>query len=186
MATESFGSSFGNPSRYIGSSPLGEIGKALKIGATVYGMEKSGLIKYLDELGVKQKNGVFSFENKPAEVPGAVVPTGQPMGGAIGMGAAPPTGMPPSGAPDMAPQPIAPQAMPPAATGVTTPEMGPPLLPFSGKSIIDGTSLNNPDDFNPAEGNYGYTQQLASGNEYQQVPGYGRTAGMMKSMFGLA
>jgi hypothetical protein len=189
----------------MGSSPLGEIGKALKIGATVYGMEKSGLIKYLDELGVKQKNGGFSFENKkdtpiPGAVPpidqvpqaggpmtygnqeaqapiaGAVAPTSQPMGGPLGSSYDPKTGQQMYGDTGLNKN----YSPPNLSSDV---QMG---LPLTGKSILGDSVMKNPDDFNPAEGNYGYTQQLASGNEYTQQPGYGQTAGMMKSMFGLA
>jgi hypothetical protein len=180
MATESFGVSFGNPSRYMGSSPLGEIGKALKTGAMVYGMEKSGLIKYLDELGVKQKNGGFSFENKKdASIPGAVSPIDQ----------VPQAGGPMTYGNQGAEAPIA-GAVPPALTPTSelaSPETAPVPMPrIRGVDLLeDKISVANPNDFDPRE-NYGYTEQLASGNEYTQQPGYGRTAGMMKSMFGLA
>jgi hypothetical protein len=214
MATESFGASFGNPSRYMGSSPLGEIGKALKTGAMVYGMEKSGLIKYLDELGVKQKNGGFSFENKKdATIPGAVSPidqvpqAGGPMtygnkGAASSMsGAVAPDGItqvPQAGGPLFSS--YNPTTMTnvygvntgvnkefaPATSGVTTPEAAPVPMPrLQGIDILDGRVEMNPNDYDPRE-NYGYTQQLASGNEYQNSPGYGSTAKKMSSFFGMA
>ncbi len=176
MATESFGASFGNPRQYMGSSPIGEIWKGLKTGAAVYGMEKSGLIKYLDELGVKQKNGVFSFENKkdtavtgavpPASQPmggpitygdqtaeapiaNAVPPTSQPMGGPLGSSAHPTTGVPYYGRADT--------DFSPPTSGVTTPEARPvPMPDLTGKSILNDISLNNPDDYNSAPLQSGY------------------------------
>jgi len=206
MATESFGASFGNPRQYMGSSPIGDIWKGLKTGAAVYGMEKSGLVKYLDELGVKQKNGVFSFENKKdTAVTGAVPPTSQPMGGPITYGnqaaeapianAIPPTSQPMGG-------PLGSSAHPttgvpyygkadtnyaPPTSGITTPEARPvPMPELTGKSILNDISLNNPDDYNPAPLQSGYNTTLASGNEYQNVPGYGKTQKIMSSFFGLA
>jgi len=198
MATESFGASFGNPRQYMGSSPIGDIWKGLKTGAAVYGMEKSGLVKYLDELGVKQKNGVFSFENKKdtpingaappinqvpqageASIANAVPPTSQPMGGPLGSSANPTTGVPYYGKADT-------DYFPPTS-GITTPEARPvPTPELTGKSILNDISLNNPDDYNPAPLQSGYNTTLASGNEYQNVPGYGKTQKIMSSFFGLA
>jgi hypothetical protein len=196
MATESFGVSFGNPNRYIGSSPLGEIWKGLKTGASVYGMQKTGFIDFLDKLGVKQKDGVFSFGNDaaPAAAP-APVPEGS---------AAPPAAMAP------APQPVppTPAVVPPApvdnplndpafkpqsgfvmpqTSGYTTPETQPVPTPrLQGVDILDGKiSINNPNDFDPRE-NFGYTTQLATGSEYTQQPGYGKNKKLMSSLFGMA
>jgi len=213
MATESFGASFGNPNRYIGNSPLGEIWKGLKTGASVYGMQKTGLIDYLDKLGVKQNNGVFSFnQSKPATtVPGAVVPSidqvpqaGGPMTygnqGAPIAGAVAPDGIaqvPQAGGPLFSS--YNPTTMTnvygantgtnkefaPANQGSQVELPSPP--PKTGMSILDGTvSLDNPNDWDPARENSGYTQQLASGNEYQQQPGYGKTKKLMSSLFGMA
>jgi hypothetical protein len=217
MATESFGASFGNPNRYIGNSPLGEIWKGLKTGASVYGMQATGFTDFLDKLGVKQKkDGSFSFENQtPAAIPaGAVAPSIDQVpqaGGPITYGN---QGAPIAGA--VAPDGIAqvPQAGGPlfsnynAVTGTNvygpyggnnknyslpnSAELQPdiikpvPMPRLQGVDILDGKiSVANPDDFNPAEGG-GYTQQLASGNEYQQQPGYGKTKKLMSSLFGMA
>ena len=55
MATEvPFGLTFGNPSKYIGSSGIGQ---AVKTGLLAYGMQKSGLKSWLDDLGKKTPEG---------------------------------------------------------------------------------------------------------------------------------
>lgn len=61
MADTPFGASFGDPRKYIGSSG---IGGAIKTGLTAYGMQKSGLTDFLNNL------------NKPQQpnIPGAVQP----------------------------------------------------------------------------------------------------------------
>jgi len=216
MATESFGVSFGNPNRYIGSSPLGEIWKGLKTGASVYGMQATGFTDFLDKLGVKQKkDGSFSFEGQnssavpagpvagaaapplseaqlsagsnwgamggqsPATVAGAVVPTSMPMGGPLGSSYDPRTGQQMYGDTRLD------KNYAPANHGVQV-ELPAPKPRLSGEDLLSGkVSVANPNDFNPAEGG-GYTQQLASGNEYQQQPGYGKTKKLMSSLFGMA
>ena len=64
MAAETpFGLSFGDPRRYMGQSPLAEIGKAAKTGLMLYGLQKSGAIKALDDMGIKSDSkGGFSFK----------------------------------------------------------------------------------------------------------------------------
>lgn len=213
MATESFGASFGNPSKYMGSSPLGEIWKGLKTGASVYGMQKTGLIDYLDKLGVKQKNKGFSFEgqNSPAVPAGAVAPSIDQVPQAGGPMTYGNQGTPIAGA--MVPDGIAqvPQAggplfssyNPTTMTNVygvntgTNKEFAPtsqgvpitapvPMPRLTGEDILSGKiSVANPNDVDPRE-NYGYTDQLASGNEYQQQPGYGKNKKLMSSLFGMA
>jgi hypothetical protein len=213
MADTPFGASFGNPNRYMGSSPLGSIAQALKIGATVYGLDKSGATSFLDSLGIKQNNGVFSFNQKKpdATVPGAVAPSIDQVPQAGGPMTYGNQGAPIAGA--VAPDGIAqvPQAggplfsnynpttmtnvygsntgtnkeFAPASQGSQVELPSPP--PKTGMSILDGTvSLDNPNDWDPARDNSGYTQQLASGNEYQQQPGYGKTKKLMSSLFGMA
>lgn len=196
MATESFGASFGNPSKYMGSSPLGEIWKGLKTGASVYAMQKTGLTDYLDKLGVKQKDGVFSFGNNSAAAPaGAVVPpidqvpqAGGPM--TYGnQGAETPVAavVPPAPGDNILNDPaFKPQSgfvMPPTS-GYTTPQAAPVPMPrLTGEDILGGKiSGANPNDYNPAEGG-GYTDQLASGSELQQ-PGYMKMRKVMASLFG--
>jgi hypothetical protein len=71
-----FGLSFGNPAKYMGQSPLAEIGKAAKTGLILYGLQQSGAIEALDKLGVKPNAaGTFSYNN-PATPTGAVPPVG--------------------------------------------------------------------------------------------------------------
>jgi len=63
-----FGLTFGNPSKYMGQNPgLVEAGKALKTGAAIWGLQKSGLIGVLDSMGVKQnQSGGFSYNTPSA------------------------------------------------------------------------------------------------------------------------
>jgi hypothetical protein len=66
MADTPFGLSFGQPSRYMGQSPLAEIGKAAKTGLMAYGLQKSGAVDWLNKQGLSQnKQGGWGF-NAPA------------------------------------------------------------------------------------------------------------------------
>ena len=183
MATDvPFGLSFGDPRRYMGSSPLAEIGKAAKTGLVLYGLQQTGAIDALDKLGVKPNQaGTFSYNN-PAGPTGSAPPTGvamQPVVPNAPMASAPPP--PPAIATpvyDNAPM----STTPPANIGV---------------DILDGTyngaqqSFVNPQaqrDFNPLMPQATPNPVAMSGNEYQQMPGYGKLAkafqGMAGGMFG--
>jgi hypothetical protein len=185
MATKeiSFAESFGDPRRYMGQSPLAEIGKALKTGGILYGLQKSGAIEALDKMGIKA-DGKGGFGYQPQKPAGSVPPTGQPMS-------------PQPVAPQLgAALPVAPTAVPPAAPDASVgvqvtpvPDAGPsnfqintltPPPPDAGRQILDGTfrpqssavDVTNPTDFNtfaPDTGN----QVALTGNEYQQIPGFG-------------
>lgn len=73
MAAETpFGASFGDPRRYMGQSPLAEIGKALKTGGILYGLQKSGAIEALDQMGIKSDGkGGFNLPQPAGSVPPA-------------------------------------------------------------------------------------------------------------------
>lgn len=173
MADTPFGLSFGNPAKYMGQSPLAEIGKAAKTGLILYGLQQTGAIDALDKLGVKpNQDGKFSYSNP-------VAPTAS----------APPTGV--------AVQPVAPNinAFTPAiATPVydsapvsTTPPANIGVDVLDGKYHGNEQSFVNPQaqrDFNPVVPQTGYNQILATGNEYQQMPGYGKLAKAMQGMAG--
>lgn len=173
MADTPFGLSFGNPAKYMGSSPLAEIGKAAKTGLVLYGLQQTGAIDALDKLGVKPNSaGTFSFNNP-------VAPTGT----------APPTGV--------AVQPVAPNAnafTPAVATPVydsapmsTTPPANIGVDVLDGKYHGNEQSFVNPQaqrDFNPFVPQVGYNPIQATGNEYQQMPGYGKLAKAMQGMAG--
>jgi hypothetical protein len=169
-----FGLSFGDPRRYMGQSPLAEIGKAAKTGLVLYGLQQSGAIQALDKLGVKpNQTGGFSYNNPAA-----------------------PTGSVP---PNAATQPVMPKtveqtAVDPAAVApvTTTPIISTPPANI-GNDILDNkyngveTSFVNPQaqrDFNPFVPQTGYNTMLATGNEYQQMPGYGKLAKAMQGMAG--
>jgi len=176
-----FGLSFGNPSKYMGQSPLAEIGKAAKTGLMLYGLQQTGAIDALDKLGVKpNKAGGFSYNN-PTSPTGSVPPVA-PASAAMAPVAPSATGSPvmPSG-------PVAPNSVAPAAPQLLTP---PPTI---GTDILDGK-------FNGAEISFvdpqatrdslvlppqaGYNQMLQTGNEYQQVPGYGKLAKVFQAFSG--
>jgi hypothetical protein len=168
-----FGLSFGNPAKYMGQSPLAEIGKAAKTGLILYGLQQSGAIEALDKLGVKpNQTGGFSYNNP-------VAPTA----------AAPPAGV--------AAQPVVPNA------NAFTPAIATPVYdnaPMSttppaniGFDVLDGkyngaeTSFVNPQaqrDSLVLPQQTGYNTMLATGNEYQQTPGYGKLAKTIQGMAG--
>jgi hypothetical protein len=177
-----FGLSFGDPRRYMGSSPLAEIGKAAKTGLMLYGLQQSGAIAALDKLGVKPNQaGTFSYSN-PIGPTGAVPPSGAAM------------------------QPVVPNA-PTFSTPLPLPAVATPVYdsaPMSttppaniGVDVLDGKyngaeqSFVNPQaqrDFNPFVPQTTPNPVALTGNEYQQLPGYGKLAkafqGMAGGMFG--
>ena len=169
MADTPFGLSFGNPSKYMGQSPLAEIGKAAKTGAVLWGLQQTGAIDALDKLGIKpNQQGGFSLNNAPT----AAVPPVAPV--APTSNAAQPA-IPDATAPT---QPAPMSTTPPANVGV---------------DILDGKyhgaehSFVTPQaqrDFNPVVPQTGYNQILATGNEYQQVPGYGKIEKALKAFAG--
>ena len=176
-----FGLSFGNPSKYMGQSPLAEIGKAAKTGLMLYGLQQTGAIDALDKLGVKPNSaGGFSYNN-PASPTGAVPPvvsTGAPIA---------PVAPSVAGSTVMPSGPVAPNSVAPATPAPLTP---PPTI---GVDILDGkyhgadVSFVNPQaqrDSLVLPQQVGYNQMLQTGNEYQQVPGYGKVAKAFKAFSG--
>ena len=165
-----FGLSFGDPRRYMGQSPLAELGKAGKTFGIAYGLEKSGAVNFLNNIGIKQnKEGRWGF-NPPA---GAVPPVSAT--GATMAPVAPST----TGSPVMPSGAVAPNAVAPTAPAPLTPP------PNVGGDILDGkfegvqTSFVDPQaerDSLVLPQQAGYNQMLQTGNEYQQVPGYGKLA----------
>jgi hypothetical protein len=190
---DSFASSFGDPRKYMGQSPLAEVGKALKTGAVLWGLQQSGAIKALDKLGIKPtQSGGFSYNNSPN--PAGSVP---PMATAgAGMGA-PASGN--SGAPAVPPvdrtQPVMPNAPTPAiATPVydsapmsTTPPANIGVDVLDGKYHGNEQSFVNPQaqrDFNPYMLQDTNNPVALTGNEYQQIPGYGTLGKAIKGFVG--
>lgn len=170
MAAETpFGASFGDPRRYMGQSPLGEIGKGLKAGLTAYALKESGLVDYLNKLNSKP--------SQPVAPPTAAVPVAvQP--------------------PQQAVAPMMPSA--PVQQGVVVspiPDSNTPP-PDIGEQILNGTwtgfppaptgptSLKNPTDFNPLAPDTS-NQMAVSPDDYKNAPGYGKfakVAGMLMGM----
>jgi hypothetical protein len=195
-----FGESFGDPRRYMGQSPLAQVGQALKTGAVLYGLHKSGAIEALDKMGIKSDNkGGFTF-NKPA---GSVPPITSGAAGDMntnGVWGSNP--MPVS--PSSLSQPVMPAMQTaPMAPGVQITPLGQdapsnvqintfaPPPPDAGMQLLNGTfrpqssvDVNNRTDFNPL-GPDASNQFAVSGNHYQQIPGYGklqRIAGQFMGM----
>ena len=190
MADTPFGLSFGNPSRYMGQSPLAEIGKAAKTGLMIYGLEKSGIRQKLDDWGIEisQQGNASVKKQTPA---GAVPPIAQ---GTQGTSPAMQGGFGGPVVPPQATQQVAPvsPATPEGVVVTPIPEIGISQPPAdAGSKILDGTYQNqssvdvkNPTDFNPVAMQDDEQKRL-TGNEYQQVPGYGKLAKIASSMFGM-
>jgi hypothetical protein len=198
MAGESpFGLSFGDPRKYMGQSPLAEVGKAAKTALTLYGLEKSGAIKALDNMGLKSDGkGGFSF-NKPA---GSVPPITSGPGGVNADGVFGTNPMPVS--PMTLNQPIMPVAPAPpmgvqvtpfgqdAPSNVQINMLPEPPAPDAGMQLLNGTyrpqsavDVKNETDFNPLATDAS-NQFAVSGNDYQQVPGYGKLQRIAGAIFG--
>lgn len=200
MAAESpFGLSFGDPRKYMGQSPLAEIGKAAKTGLVLYGLHKSGAIKALDDMGIKSDNkGGFTFNNKPSgSVPpaGAVAPTA-PSATEINMFN---SGMNPAVPPEMQNEPV----MPTQPMGVQVTPMGQdapsnvqintfaPPPPDAGMQLLNGTfrpqssvDVTNPTDFNPLAPDTS-NQMAVSPDDYKNAPGYGKLAKAVQMFAGM-
>lgn len=189
MAAETpFGLSFGDPRRYMGQSPLAEIGKAAKTGLLLYGLEKSGARQALDDMGIKSDSkGGFSF--KPPT--GAVPPITSGSNGVNADGVWGSNPMPVS--PSSLSQPVIP-ATPtaPVAPGVQVTPMGQdapsnvqintfaPPPPDAGMQLLNGTyrpqsavDLQNQTDFNPLPPDAS-NQMAISPDDYKNNPGFGK------------
>lgn len=183
MADTPFGASFGDPRRYMGQSPLAEVGKAIKTGLIGYGIQQSGLENWLNEKGMKKnKQGGYEYSSVAGAVPPSLQGTSAAMGGGFG----------PAVPPQAANAPLVPPAtsvIPPEVAPQPKIDLGPP--PDVGDQILDDkwhvpvSDLSNKTDFNPVAQQTGYNQMLNTGNEYQKAPGYGKLAKTVQTMFGM-
>ena len=196
-----FGESFGDPRRYMGQSPLAQVGQAAKTALTLYGLEKSGAIKALDNIGLKSDGkGGFSF-NKPA---GAVPPITSGAAGDMNTNGVFGTNPMPI-SPSSLSQPVMPVA-PVMPTGVQITPFGQdapsnvqtntfaPPPPDAGMQLLNGTfrpqssvDVRNPTDFNPL-GPDTSNQFAVSGDDYKNVAGYGSAmdkAGKLLKIMGM-
>ena len=168
MATQSFGASFGDPSRYMGKSPLARIGEASKKIGAAYLIQESGLENFLNNnFGIKKDNeGNYNVN-----------------------GAAPP--------PNKGVVPVSPVSPAAVSTPVEQPQItpAPPASQSIGHDVMDDkyygppTSFVNPmniNDFNPVPLQDSNTQQLAGNNDYQSTPGYGSTVKKLMMLAGMA
>ena len=177
MAAETpFGLSFGDPRKYMGQSPLAQIGKGLKEGLTAYALKESGFTDYLNKLGKKEPQGSIA-PIAPAS-PVAVQPP-----------QAAPTAFQPSipAQPGVVVTPIPDSNVPPADIGEQVLDgtwTGFPSAPATPAAPI---SVRNPTDFNPFVPDTG-NQVALTGNEYQQIPGFGSAqdkAGKLMKIMGM-
>lgn len=198
-AVTPFGESFGDPRRYMGQSGFAQIGQALKAYGMIRGLEKSGAIKALDNLGIKPDNrGNFTLNNKPA---GSVPPITSGAAGDMNTNGVFGTNPMPI-SPSSLSQPVMPVAAP-VAPGVQITPLGQdapsnvqintlaPPPPDAGMQLLNGTfrpqssvDVRNETDFNPLAPDYS-NQFAVSGNDYQQIPGFGklqRIAGQFMGM----
>lgn len=188
MAAETpFGASFGDPRKYMGQSPLAQIGQAAKTGLMLYGLQKSGAIDALDNLGIKLDNkGGFSFNNKPA---GSVPPITSGSTGVNADGVWGKNPMPVSPMTFNQPQVQVTPVSPDAPSNVQFNTLPPP--PDAGQQILDGTfrpqssvDVTNPTDFNPLAPDTS-NQMAISPNDYMNVPGYGKLQKIAGQFFGM-
>ncbi len=188
MAAETpFGASFGDPRRYMGQSPLAEIGKAAKTFLTGYALKESGLTDYLNKLG--QKPEQQTVVQGAAPVPPSFNQSLAPV--------APTVAQPPLAAP-MAIPPLAPAQQGVMVNPIPQNEMPPSDI---GEQVLDGKwtgfpsapqptapiSLQNPTDFNPLAPDTS-NQVALTGSEYQQTPGLGSAqekAGKLMKIMGM-
>jgi hypothetical protein len=196
-----FGESFGDPRRYMGQSPMAQIGQALKAYGMIQGLEKSGAIKALDNLGIKaDSRGSFTL-NRPA---GAVPPITSGAAGDMNTNGVFGTNPMPI-SPSSLSQPVMPVApVMPAGAGVQITPMGqeapsnvqfntlpPPPPPDAGMQLLNGTfrpqsavDVSNPTDFNPL-GPDASNQMAVSPDDYKNAPGYGKLAKAVGMFMGM-
>ena len=168
MATQGFGASFGDPSRYMGKSPLARIGEASKKIGAAYLIQQSGLENFLNNsLGIKKDNEGNYTVNGAAPPPNkGVVPVSPAMPATISA---------PVGQPQITPASPASQSI--GHDVMDDKYYGPPT------SFVNPMSNN---DFNPFPLQDGYTQQLAGDYDYQSTPGYGSAVNKLKMFAGMA
>jgi len=200
-AVTPFGESFGDPRRYMGQSPMVQVGQALKTYAILQGLEKSGAIKALDNLGIKPDNrGNFTLNNKPA---GSVPPITSGAAGDMNTNGVFGTNPMPI-SPSSLSQPVMPAMQTaPMAPGVQITPLGQdvpsnvqintlaPPPPDAGMQLLNGTfrpqsavDVNNRTDFNPLAPDAS-NQFAVSGNDYQQIPGYGKLQNIAGQFMGM-
>ena len=192
MADTPFGLSFGQPSKYMGQSPLADIGKALKTGAAIWGLQKSGAIGALDKLGIKpDSSGSFKFNSSNAPAGAAAPPVGASGADMDMMSSGYGPAVPPQGAAPVMPQPdntgvvvtpVSPGGPPEVAPMTPPPDIGSKILQGDDSWQHSAVNPQAERDSLVLPQQAGYNQMLATGNEYQQVPGYGslkKAASMM-------
>ena len=187
MADIPFGASFGNPSRYMGSSGLQEAGNDLKKFAVAQFVDTSGAKDWINKTFGKKPDGAV------APIPSGAA--GNQMTNGVWNTNPLPVAPPSFGsqAPVMPANPSVPMT---DELGTAIPQVNPMgLSDSSGSHLMDAMKTFNISGYtnpnashdvavNPTE-NYGYTQQLSSGNAYQKVPGYGKLQEAAKMAAGL-
>lgn len=184
MADSPFGTSFGDPRKYMGQS---QIGQAVKSGLLAYGMKKSGLTDWLDKLNKESKAGDIAGAAVPVVPQADVRRVDNQLEAAAPPMASAPVVPPTAGAAPVMPAaptiPVPDQTQEPA----TQPQVSPSEL---GKQFMSGqvSSFVDPEakrDIDVAQGG-GFDMTRLTGNEYQQVPGYGKLAKALQAIAGAA
>lgn len=174
MADTPFGLSFGSPKQFMGSSG---VGPAIKTGLLAYGMQKSGLTDWLNNLNKKQPNipgsvAPFTAISDQGQLP-AIPQAPADMDWGTMVGAVPPAPMA---------QPEVMQQVPVEPAQPNPQELG--LDWLNGKLSSNYVNPQASRDIPVAQGG-GYTEQLGSGNDYKNVPGYGKLQKVAQAFMGL-
>ena len=198
MADTPFGLTFGNPSKYMGSSGIGQ---AIKTGLTAYGMQKSGLTDWLNDLNKKPEGQTVVQGSVPLPASFNKYLSPVPPEPSTSAGVNPNSdaftqqaqnqfnlnkNMTPAFASDGISGAVAPGV-------VVSPVMDSTPPPDIGHKILDGDDSWQHSAVDPQAARDSLVlpqQQVAeaprlTGNEYQQVPGYGslkKAAAMMAGM----
>jgi hypothetical protein len=184
----------------MGQSPLAQIGQAAKLGLVLTGLHKSGAVKALDNLGLKlDEKGQFKFKQPTGSAPaGSVAPTAPSATETNMFSSGMNPAVPPENQQMMPVMPVAPvspmgvQVTPlgqEAPSNVQINTFSPPP-PDAGRQVLDNmykpqsaVDVKNETDFDPLAPDAS-NQFAVSGNDYQQVPGYGKLQRIAGAIFG--
>ena len=202
MADSPFGTSFGNPRQYMGSSGLKDMTDNFKKFEVAKLVDKSGLRSFFNNAfgnadegykppdGYTPSGGVMPPANYGMSTPQGTSSTDDGnaglgfKGGTSQMGISPaaPIGLSPYSGPqsatDMGYTNTAPVANPPAQSKSY---LGDAMNAFKISSYVDPSASHDI----PIEQGGGYTQQLSSGDAYTKVPGYGKVQKVLSQMIGV-
>lgn len=167
----------GSESRFMGGdNALSQGLKAAKDFAILYGLDKSGLVGYLNDIGQAKKDMMAKYpglsSEKPSAVPTAAVPTAAPV--AI----APPAQSSAIATPVAPPNTVPSADMAPATVPTTTPELNLDDLKKSADHSMGVNSFLSPDLLKPRDPALDQVAtEMASAPPPMQLPQYGHQGG---------